>query len=242
MTESKRRAPILDERLSAALALAGDCRNFADIGADHGRLSAVLLLEDSRRRGLVADISAMALSKAQGRISHLGLADRARFAVADGLEALAGEDTVLILGMGGATIRDILTRGASRLQGASLILGPHTEAPLVREALEAIGYRIRKEQIVRDAGRDYLLLRATPAEPGESPYSEEELWLGPVLLRELPPSWLPVLTRRERLLSQGIRAMRKANRERDASRLARDEREYGYVVRALARMRKDEEA
>lgn len=245
MTElsPKRRAPILDGRLSAAFALARDCRFFADIGADHGRLSAALLLADSGRRGLVADISPLALSKARSRIHSLRLDERVRFAVADGLDALedAKADTVLILGMGGDTIRGILTRGVAHLHGAALILGPHTDAPLVRQALMDIGYRIRQEQIVRDAGRDYLLLRATPAVADEPPYTEEELWLGPVLLREHPASWLPVLQRRKRLLGQGIRAMRETPKAKDAQRLCDYEREYGYVLRALARFGKEAE-
>ena len=83
-----RRAPILDGRLSAAMALAGQPKLFADIGADHGRLSVVMLLADPKRRALVADVSAAALSKAQARISWMGLTDRAVFAVADGLDAL----------------------------------------------------------------------------------------------------------------------------------------------------------
>lgn len=245
MTElsPKRRAPILDGRLSAAFALAQDCHAFADIGADHGRLSAALLLADGERRGLVADISPLALTKARSRIHSLLLENRVQFVVADGLDALEGAkaDTVLILGMGGDTIRGILTRGAEHLCGAALILGPHTDAPLVRQALVEIGYRIRQEQIVRDAGRDYLLMRATPALEDEPTYTEEELWLGPVLLRECPVSWLPVLQRRKRLLGQGIRAMRETPKAKDAKRLCDSEREYGYVLRALARFGKEAE-
>lgn len=243
MTEfvSKRRAPILDGRLSAAFALAPDCQRFADIGADHGRLSAALLLADSRRSGLVADISPLALSKARLRISSLHLEDRVRFAVADGLEALDGTavDTVFILGMGGDTIRGILLRGAAYLSGATLILSPHTDAPAVRQGLTDIGYRIRREQIVHDGGRDYLLLRATPSHGEEALYTEEELLLGPMLLREFPPDWLPVLQRRQRLLGQAIRAMRETLKPKDTRRLLDCEREYAYVMRALKRYGKE---
>ena len=49
---TKRRAPILDGRLSAAMELAENCRVFADIGADHGRLSTVMLLQDENRYGI----------------------------------------------------------------------------------------------------------------------------------------------------------------------------------------------
>ena len=73
-----RRAPLLDGRLSAAMALAQGAQVFADIGADHGRLSAVMLLAGARS-ALVADISAAALEKARKRLHALGLDNRATF-------------------------------------------------------------------------------------------------------------------------------------------------------------------
>ena len=247
MTDSvltKRRAPILDGRLSAAMALAENCRVFADIGADHGRLSTVLLLQDEQRFGLVADISALALEKAQTRIHRMGLDKRAVFAVADGLEALNAlkdqqADTVFVLGMGGETVSGILLRGASLLNGTSLILGAQTELPLVRKALCEIGYRIRREVIASESGRDYVLLRATLAAADEPAYTEAELLLGPVLMRECPANWLPILERRERLLAQGIRAMQAAQLEKDSERLQLFEREMIYVQQALSQLRKE---
>ena len=65
-----RRAPLLDGRLSAAMALAQGAQVFADIGADHGRLSAVMLLSGARS-ALVADISAAALEKARDDLEKL---------------------------------------------------------------------------------------------------------------------------------------------------------------------------
>ena len=240
----KRRAPILDGRLSAAMEMAENCRVFADIGADHGRLSTVMLLADENRRALVADISAQALEKARTRINLMGLCDRAVFAVSDGLDALdsySGEriDTIFVLGMGGETVSGILLRGAHKLHGAALILGAQTELPLVRRTLVRIGYRIRREVIAAESGRDYVLLRAEPAEAGESAYTEEELLLGPMLLKALPAGWLPVLERRERLLLQGIEAMRTSRQEKDAERFALFEREIVYVQRALSMLRKE---
>ena len=236
-----RRAPILDGRLSAAMELAGNTRIFADIGADHGRLSTVLLLNDPERRGLVADISASALSKATARIQRMGLADRAVFAVADGLDALDAmtdcvPDTIFILGMGGDTVSGILRRGQTKLRGSALILGAQTELPLVRSALVDTGYQINAEIVVCENGRDYILIRAESAQENAPNYTEEELLLGPVLLQECPKSWEPVLLRRERLLMQGINAMNATMRSKDSDRLALFTRELGYVQNALSKL------
>lgn len=238
---TKRRAPILDGRLSAAMALAENCLVFADIGADHGRLSAVMLIRDENRRALVADISAQALQKSRDLIGRLDLNSRVTFAVANGLDALDAmkdqhPDTVFILGMGGDTVSGIIRRGANRLHGAALILGAQTDLPMVRRTLCEIGCCIRREVVASEAGRDYVLIRA---EAGQADYTEEELLLGPVLLRELPQNWLPLLERRKKMLFNGLQAMRATRLDKDAERLALFEREIGYVQRAISRLRKE---
>ena len=231
-----RRAPILDGRLSTAMELAKGSRIFADIGADHGRLSTVMLLEDPQRIGLVADISPLALDKARARIERMGLNARAHLRVADGLEALRDfpyhPDTVFILGMGGDTVSQILLRGSALLHDAALVLGAQTEIPLVREALAQIGYRISNEIIANENKRDYLLIRAERSGNPVS-YSEKEILLGPVLLKTLPQNWLPVLKRRERLLQQGIIAMENSRLEKDSARLEAAKREIQYVSQTI---------
>ena len=228
--------PKLDARLEAALKMGEPCATFADIGADHGRLSAVLLTRDPARRGLVTDISPKALNKAALCLHRLGLSDRVELITADGLQALHSPvDTVFILGMGGDTIRQILLEGRETLRAKALVLSPHTEETLVRRAVQEIGWRVRKEQIVLDAGRRYLVMRCEPATPGEPAHTEQELLLGPCLLRLLPPEWLPVLMRKERLLSQGIAAMEKAALPKDVDRLARQRVELDRVRAAIER-------
>ena len=222
------------------MALAEGTQVFADIGADHGHLSAVLLLRGARR-ALVADVSAAALEKARGRLHALGLDSRATLAVADGLAALDAfdqvPDTVFVLGMGGETIGGILQRGFARLRGAALILGAQTGLPLVRRTVCEVGYRIRREVIASAGGRDYVLMRCTPALADEAAYTECECVLGPGLLMDPSPEWRRVLERRERLLQQEIAAMERAGLEKDKERLAMNRRELGYVTGQLRRMR-----
>ncbi len=237
---TKRRAPLLDGRLSAAMALAENCRLFADIGADHGRLSAVMLLQDETRRALVADISAPALQKARDLLGRLELNSRADFSVANGLDALNSwqerPDTIFILGMGGDTVSGIIRRGADKLHGAALILGAQTDLPMVRRTLCEIGYHICRETVASEGKHDYVLIRA---EKGAVEYTEEELLLGPVLLRELPQNWLPLLERREKLLATGLSAMQATRLAKDAERLQLFEHEIAYVKQAIKRLRKE---
>lgn len=240
------RHPQLDKRLQAAYDMIPRCDLCADIGADHGRLSAVCLLSGKVRRMLVADISAQALDKARKRLEALGLADRAAFAVADGLGALDAlpqgrVDALCALGMGGETIAGILRRGRDRLQGAALVVGPQTELALVRQTLGEIGYRIRREQAVEAAGRFYVLMGATPLEEGEVPHTRREVVIGTDLLMESGPQGRAFLARRGRLLQKAAKAIRAADAQKDRNRLLQLEEELGYLREVLSRQEDGQE-
>ncbi len=229
----------LDARLAAAYEMTPACDLCADIGADHGKLSAALLMGGKVQRMLVADISDKALDKARKHLRFLGMAEKAVFAVADGLKALEAAEgqrtgAVLILGMGGDTMAHILTEGQAALRGATLILGPQTDIPFVRETVSNIGYRFREERAVQVSNRFYVILKATPALEGERPYTEEEWLLGPCLMQSRPEAWLAMLARRKRLLIQAAEAMAAAGSSKDSQRLEQTRQELFYVEKALA--------
>jgi tRNA (adenine22-N1)-methyltransferase len=223
-----------DKRLRAAADWVEPCDVIADIGCDHGRLGAMLLLENRARHLLASDISEKSLEKARHFLQRHGLTGRAEFIVADGLEAIdQNVDTVCILGMGGETLSGILLRGQSRLHGAMLVLGAHTNLYIVRKTLQAVGYRLSGEQVVRSEGRMYVLLRAVPAAGDEEPYTRRELMLGPVFLRERPENWKPWLERRRHYLHKSVAAMEAAPSERNEKRLQKTREELTYTLETL---------
>ncbi len=214
------RLPELDDRLRAAMELVPPCLLCADIGADHGRLSAALLQSGRCGRMVVSDVSAKALQKARALLSRTGLDGRCTFRVADGLDALQEKcDCVCVLGMGGRTIAEILRCGAERLQGARLVLGAQTDLPQVRQAVQAIGYHLADEQAVRDGGRLYLLLVAMPG--AEAPYSPKELWLGPRLMRRRDEATRAYYAHQQAYLAEAISGMQCAKAAQDVEKQAR---------------------
>ena len=174
------RLPQLDDRLSRAAALFPACAYGADIGADHGRLSCVLLARGVCQRMCVADISAPSLKKAEQLLRLHSVADRADIRVGDGLKVLdRPAEAIAILGMGGRSLSGILLKGRDRLMNACLVLSAHTELPLLRRTVSDIGYRIETELVARAGGRFYVVMRAFP---GAETYSERQLLLGPRLM------------------------------------------------------------
>ncbi len=224
----------MDKRLRAAADWVTPCDVVADVGCDHGRLGAMLLLEGRARHLIASDISEKSLEKARYCLKRHGLTGKAELVAADGLDCLTQKaDTVCILGMGGDTLSGILLRGQAKLEGATLVLGAHTNLYVVRKTLQAVGYRLINEQVVRSEGRMYVLLRAVPAAGCEEPYTRRELMLGPVFLAERPEGWRPWLERRRHYLLKSVSAMRAAPNEAGEKRLQKAQDELCYTQDVL---------
>lgn len=180
--------PALGPRQEAICALVPRVDTGAEIGADHGITAAHLLARGVCGRMVVSDISAASLDKARRLFMFHALEARADFRVADGLDALEGmpAGAVVIAGLGGLTVRDILARGLHRLRGAALVLQPQSDIDALRAWLAQNGYRIDAERLAREGRRFYVALRAVP---GMASYDERALLLGPCLLRERPGEW-----------------------------------------------------
>lgn len=175
---------MLDERLSLAASLYEPCDWGADIGTDHAFLPCHLLRNGICRHMIAADVSAKALSRARENLTRQHFLNRADIVLADGLDAVSRPcGCISIMGMGGETMADILLKGQSRLHGAVLVLGAHTELHLVRQAICEIGYHIVQEKLCKAAGRFYVFWRA---EPGKADMSMEDIRYGSLLWQEDP--------------------------------------------------------
>ncbi len=151
----------LRPRLLAAAELIGNAHTVADIGCDHGRLGVALLQRGIARHVVAADISAASLEKARWLCERTGQTAHMELRVGDGLAPVAeGEvDVVVICGMGGRQIADILQQAAPLLKGAErAVFQPMRGAAELRQYLHQNGYRITRERIILDARRDYQLL------------------------------------------------------------------------------------
>lgn len=176
MTDSFTWLPRLDERLGAIASEVPACKLAADIGADHGKLACWLLASERADRMVVSDISKQSRDKARDLFMRYDVLDRAEIRSENGLYALRDRepDAVIIAGMGGGLIREILDQPVD-LKGARLILSAHTELPLVRDALLRRRYSIIKELLLKASGRYYRVISAVP---GEQKLSESERELG----------------------------------------------------------------
>ncbi|MCI7325392.1 class I SAM-dependent methyltransferase [bacterium] len=153
--------PHLDARLAAAAAYVRPGSTVADIGCDHGKLSA--WLAGSGRCPLVfaCDLREGPLQKA--RETCAPWADRVVFRLGSGLKVLApGEaQDIVIAGMGAETIMEILDAAPWVFDRRyNLILVPATKHSLLRRWLARRGFALQSETLCTAAGRWYAVMNA----------------------------------------------------------------------------------
>jgi len=200
----------LDARLTRIADLVGKCGTLADIGSDHGRLPVYLLQRQRVDKAYICDISESSLVKARHLLELCELDEKAKCICADGLKALVPPiDKVVIAGMGGKTICQILDEGKDKLFGAQLILQPNVAIPDVRRMIEKIDYHISDETVIRDGKRLYVIIVAQPGKQNR-PLSEVEQTVGPVLGKERSEAFAAYMDFRIRVLQKALRGAEEA--------------------------------
>ena len=198
---------VLDARLRRAFDMVPKCDVCADIGADHGFLSAELLKEGRVKRMHICDISAPSLDKARKLFEGDTLNERAVFGVGDGLAPVDEPlDACVISGMGGETMMGIMQRGMDVIKNATLILQPNVDADEVRVFLYDNGFCITDEDLIFDGKWWYFLIQAKPG-VGEARPSDALLTTGPVLTQKRHPLLPKYAERQIRILDKALKTV-----------------------------------
>lgn len=167
----------LDERLTHIASLV-DYGRIADIGCDHGKLGYYLIGSDRASSVIATDISEGSLSKARELALENGVEELMQTRLGDGLSPIADRevDTVVIAGLGGDVISDILK--AARLAGkrfSHYVLSPNTHPEKVRRELMAQGHTIVCDGVVECAGKRYTVIKT---DESDSDLDELQLLFG----------------------------------------------------------------
>ena len=171
----------LPKRLLAVARYVKNNDSVADIGSDHGYLP-IYLAKNYMLKGLYAsDNKKGPYRRLLKNVVDAGLENSIICDLADGLEHLpASIDTLVIAGMGGEQIIDILSNDADKLKNIKkILLIPHVQAKEVRQALNQWHFMIKAEEIVEEDGHFYSLIIA---EPGEEKLRIDQAIFGPRLL------------------------------------------------------------
>lgn len=154
----------LSKRLSMVASFVKKGSSPADIGTDHAYLPVYLILNGICSRAIAADIGAGPLRNAKTAVEEYGVEDKIWLIQSDGLKKIPLNviDTVILAGMGGDLIRDILAfPDKDALRKLHIIAQPQSHSEKVRRFLMDNGFEIEREDICADGKHTYNCLSAS---------------------------------------------------------------------------------
>lgn len=132
-----------------------------DIGCDHAFVSIYLVANGIADHVIASDVRTGPCAIARDNIARWGMDDRIDLRLGDGLGTVKpGEtDSIIIAGMGGILITDILDAGRAVVNTAKqLVLQPQSELEHVRRYIHEQGWNITDEKMLVDAGKYYVVM------------------------------------------------------------------------------------
>ena len=178
---------MLEQRLAEIADMVDEKARIADIGTDHAYLPIALVKNKKINFAIASDVAPGPLNNAISDIKVVGLEKQIIPRLGSGLETLKPEDaidTIVIAGMGGKLMVDLLDKPAqNNTYYETLILEPNVGEPIVRYWLMANSYAIQAEKIIEVSGHIYELIKAKRVSEATT-LTEKEIQFGPLLLQE----------------------------------------------------------
>ena len=223
----------LSERLQAVAALVS-YPLVADIGTDHGYVPIYLHKLGKLKKGFACDVNKGPLEKASENIRLHGAQEAIETRLGSGLMPLqVGEtETVVIAGMGGMLMLRLLQDSPAVVASLKeLVLSPQHDVDEVRRYVHSIGFSIETEQMVKEDGKYYNLMRCIP---GEEKYVREIDYLyGKRLLLGKDTVLVEVLFEEERKYLQLEEKLLKSDTEGAKVRLEEVQERFRGIREAL---------
>jgi len=177
----------LSDRLQCIANLVENCETLADIGTDHAYLPIYLIDNRICKKVIASDVRNGPAKKAQKNINKLGFEDTIEVRIGDGLEVIKYNEaeTIIIAGMGGIMIARILENGKDIAKTSrDFILQPMTQHFELRNWLKNNNYDIVDEDLCKEEGRIYLILKVNYKEKNQD---DINAYFGEILFNKKHP-------------------------------------------------------
>lgn len=156
----------------------------ADVGSDHGKLIISLFQNGIISKGYAIENKKGPYSRLEKAISDADVLEHIVPMFSDGISELPSDvDIIIIAGMGGFNIVEILKAHPQKLKNVkTIIVDAHNAVPELRKQVCKMGYVIADEDIVSDAGKYYEIIKFVA---GECAYLDDpDYEFGPILRNE----------------------------------------------------------
>lgn len=156
-----------------------------DVGSDHAYLPIYLIQQGRISSAIAGEVVEGPYQSAVTNVADNHMSDKISVRLANGLVAFDKKDqidVIIIAGMGGRLIADILDNGSAKLASVKrLILQPNNREDELRRWLCGHDFQITEEAIVEENGKFYEIMIA---EQGHQVLNAEQERFGPYLMRE----------------------------------------------------------
>ncbi len=151
----------MSERMLMIADSVQNCTSIFDTGSDHAFIPIYLIGKNICKLAVASDIRNGPIKVAEKNIRKFDLEDKISLSLCDGIANAAGTDCIIITGMGGQLIADILKREVKIAKKASqLILQPMNAPEKLRRYLWDNGFSIYFENLCREKHKVYNVICA----------------------------------------------------------------------------------
>ena len=192
--DNSNQVKISSRLLKIASCIPQGCR-MADIGSDHALLPVYLAQQGIIEYAIAGEVNEGPYQAAVRQVKQANIENLIDVRYDNGLHILSpGEvDTIVIAGMGGSTIVDILEQGIHHLSGVKrLVLQPNVGEGITRKWLQEQGWLLTNEHILEEDGLIYEILTFIPADSEPLKQLMSKLY-EPIMLRQeyrVDPEWI----------------------------------------------------
>ncbi|CAI3676567.1 putative tNRA methyltransferase [Clostridium neonatale] len=177
----------LSKRLNWILEKVDKCETIIDVGTDHGYIPIKLIKDNIASRVIASDINKEPLEKARINASLDGVIEKVDLRLGGGLKTLKRKEVqgIIIAGMGGNLIRDILEADLDKVKDVDyLVLQPAQNPEVLREYLYTHEYEIIDEDICLDEGKYYELFKVKYKKNNITKLEDVFYEISPVMLKK----------------------------------------------------------
>ncbi|MGL5648013.1 MAG: tRNA (adenine(22)-N(1))-methyltransferase [Clostridium sp.] len=176
----------LSKRLEKILENVDETECLLDVGTDHGYIPIEAIKRGLAKKAIAADINKDPLDKAKLNAIFEGVDESIEVRLGNGLDVIDSNEvsTVVIAGMGGNLIRDILEKGKDKIKNTEIILLPAQNPEVLRKYLYTNGYEILKEDLCLDEEIFYEIFKVKVSSEEKTELEEIYYEISPILIRD----------------------------------------------------------
>ena len=179
------------KRLDVIVSFIDEGASIADVGSDHCYVPINAFNSRKIKYAQAIENKKGPYERMLKEIQKADLKGRIIPSLSDGLDNLSKEvNTLVIAGMGGKLIKEILHKNENKLDNIeTIIVDAHNDRPILISYLESIHYHLIDNDFFYEGKIAYDVMKWVKGEP-EKPYSEEEIFFGPLNLKKKEDSWI----------------------------------------------------